>query len=77
MGVVVPLERFESSRQPPEDRVVRARLGELDREPADLGFLDGKHGRVRRLRQQLRAEADSEDGRVPVEQALQEEILLP
>src|SRR5439155_5658468 len=48
-----------------------------DREPADFGLLGGKHGRVRRLREQLRPEADSEDGHVQIEQPLQEQVLLP
>ena len=77
VGVVVPLKRVEGWRQPSEDRVLRARLGQLDREPADFGLLGGKHGRVRRLREQLRPEADSEDGHVQIEQPLQEQVLLP
>src|SRR6266487_4633822 len=35
VGVVVPLKRVKRLRQPSEDRVLRARLGELDGEPAD------------------------------------------
>src|SRR5439155_11696527 len=35
VGVVVPLKRVEGWRQPSEDRVLRARLGQLDGEPAD------------------------------------------
>src|SRR5207247_2222164 len=66
----------EPSREATEDRVVRARVGELDGEPADLGLLQWIHRSVRRLRDELRAEADSQDRRVQIEQPLQEEVLL-
>ena len=60
--VVVPLEGEEAVREPAEDRIVACFPGQLDRGPADLGLGRRADRRMRRLGQELRAQADPEHG---------------
>ena len=76
VGVVVPLEGVEALRERAEDGILARGVGQLDLVPADLGLVGAVHGRVRRFREQLRAEAHAEGRHVEVEQPLEEEVLV-
>src|SRR5205823_11614227 len=51
--------------------------GQLGRQPADLRLARRMHGRVRGLREELRAETDPEYRSPQAEHPLEEEVLVP
>src|SRR5581483_9911226 len=74
--VGVPLERLEASRQRPENAIFDRVVRQLDLVPADLGLFERPGPRARRLREQLRPEADAERGRAALEQVGEPALLL-
>jgi hypothetical protein len=73
--VAVPLERRHAAGSVAEDRIRGGRLGQLDREHADLRLGAGVHARAERGGEELRAEAHAPHGHVPLD-GLAEEALL-
>jgi hypothetical protein len=73
---VVVLERLEASWQHAQQRVGRALGRELGLVPADLGLRGAPHRPARRLRHELRAEADAEHRRAKLEQLAEEALLV-
>jgi hypothetical protein len=69
--VFVPLEGRKAAGEGREDSVVSRRVGELDREPADLGLRRALDAASRRAREELCSEADSERRCAFVEDALE------
>jgi hypothetical protein len=73
--VTVPLERRHAAGSVAEDRILGGRLGQLDREHADLRLGAGVHARAERGGEQLRAEAHAPHRHVALD-GLAEEALL-
>ena len=76
VGVVVPLEALEPLRESAEHGVVARFIRQLDRMPADLGLGGRPDVGMRRLRDQLRAETNTEHRYLEAEESLKQEVLL-
>ena len=74
--VAVPLERIESRRERPDQRIVSGVVGHLDLVPADLGLPGAPRLPARGRGQQLSPQTDAEQGRAALEHVGQQRRLL-
>ena len=75
-GVAVPVQGAKDARRAAEERIGGSLRGQGDVEPADLLLRSRRDARAEHVREQLRAEADTEDWRAGVERPLDEPLFV-